>query len=173
MGDTAKAEIDGADKALLDMAEVASSFGWDVPYPEKINDDDLTSLVFLLSITRGLPLPIDSVTATIRKSAETSELIRQYANSQLEIIAYFESIASPLIFCGTDVTTGPIMFHSLEARIANLSDLLRRLSDAAEGEDIAIQFTVGVIHAQRATQDVRHLYVRPVVPVDEASPGTK
>jgi hypothetical protein len=48
-GDSIAPEIVEADRALLDMAEVASAFGWDLPFPEKIDEDDLNQLALLVS----------------------------------------------------------------------------------------------------------------------------
>ena len=86
-GDAA-VEMDGGDRALLDMAEVAMFFGWTIPFSGKIDEDDLNWLILLLSIVRGTPVPIDSITTTIRKSEGTADLIRQSGSSQLELALF-------------------------------------------------------------------------------------
>ena len=54
------------------MAEVAAFFGWNIPFNGKIDEDDLNLLILLLSIVRGTPIPIDYLTATIRKGKALS-----------------------------------------------------------------------------------------------------
>jgi hypothetical protein len=160
-GDTA-AEMDGADRAVLDMAEVTEFFGWTIPFSGEIDDDELNLLILLLSIVRGTPMPIDSITVTIRKSEGAAELIRANGTSQLELAVFIEAMAAPLIFQGVQVTTGPLLFRSLDARFVDPNRVLERVTNAADDEDIEVQFSVGEIYAQRTTESIRNLYVRPI-----------
>lgn len=68
--------------------------------------------------------------------------------------------------------TGPILFRALEARIADVPGVLRRLEGAAEVENISIKFNVGVIDGEKAPDCDRHLYVAPVIPAEEGSSTT-
>jgi hypothetical protein len=166
------AEMDGLDRAVLDMAEVATFFDWTTPFSGEITEEDLNWLILLLSIVRGTPMPIDSITTTIRKSEGAADLIRANGSSQLELAVFVESMTKPLIFQGTQVITGPLLFRSLDARFIDAEALLERVVNAAEDEEIAVRFSVGEIYAERTTENIRNLYVRPldrteVVPTGE------
>jgi hypothetical protein len=160
-GNTA-AEMDGVDRALLDMAEVAEFFGWTIPFSGKIDDDDLNLLILLLSIVRGTPMPIDSITVTIRKSEGAADLIRTSGTSKLELVVFIEAMATPLLFQGAKVTTGPLLFRSLDAHFVDPETALEGILNASDDEDIEVQFSVGEIYAQRTTESIRNLYVRPL-----------
>jgi hypothetical protein len=67
---------------------------------------------------------------------------------------------------------GPILFRALEARIADVPGVLRRLEGAAEVENISIKFNVGVIDGEKAPDCDRHLYFAPVIPAEEGSSTT-
>ena len=166
------AEMDGLDRAVLDMAEVAAFFDWTTPFSGEITEEDLNWLILLLSIVRGTPMPIDSITTTIRKSEGAADLIRANGSSQLELAVFVESMTKPLIFQGTQVITGPLLFRSLDARFIDAEALLERVVNAAEDEEIEVRFSVGEIYAERTTENIRNLYVRPldrteVVPTGE------
>jgi hypothetical protein len=165
-------EMDGTDRALLDMAEVANFFGWTIPFSGKIDEEDLNWLILLLSIVRGTPMPIDSISATLRKSDGAADLIRRCANAQLEIAVFVESMAAPLIFQNASVVTGPLLFRSLEARFIDPEDLLQRVMNAADDEDIVIRFTVGEIYAERTNETIRNLYVRPIEAMENVAGTT-
>lgn len=167
----AAAEMDGIDRAVLDMAEVAGYFGWTIPFSGKIDYDDLNLLILLLSIVRGTPMPIDSITMTIRKSEGATDLIRANGDSQLELAVFVESMSTPLIFHGAQVTTGPLLLRSRDARFIDPETVLQHVVNAAEDEDIEIRFSVGEIYAERTTETLRNLYVRPI---DESgTPATR
>jgi hypothetical protein len=156
------AEMDGLDRAILDMAEVAAFFGWRMPFSGEIIEEDLNWLILLLSIVRGTPMPIDSITTTIRKSEGAADLIRASGNSQLELAVFVESMSTPLIFQRAQVITGPLLFRSLDARFIDPETLLKRVVSAVEDEEIEVRFSVGEIYAERTTETVRNLYVRPL-----------
>jgi hypothetical protein len=162
-------EMDGFDRALLDMAEVAAFFGWIIPFNGKIDEDDLNLLILLLSIVRGTPIPIDYLTTTIRKSESTLELVRQGGSSQLELAVFVESMTTPLSFHGVSVTTGPLLFRSRDARFVDPEALLLRVTAASEDEDIEVRFSVGEVYAERTTETIRNLYVRPIDAAEIAS----
>jgi hypothetical protein len=165
------AEMDGLDRAILDMAEVAAFFGWEIPFSGEINEEDLNWLILLLSIVRGTPMPIDSITTTIRKSEGSADLIRASANSQLELAVFVESMAKPLIFQGAEVITGPLLFRSLDARFIDPEALLEQVVNAAQDEEIEIRFSAGEIYAERTTETIRNLYVRPLDRTNVAPTG--
>jgi hypothetical protein len=154
--------MDGLDRAILDMAEVAAFFGWTIPFSGEITEEDLNWLILLLSIVRGTPMPIDGITTTIRKSEGAADLIRASGNSQLELAVFVESMSKPLIFQRAQVITGPLLFRSLDARFIDPEALLKRLVSAAEDEEIEVRFSVGEIYAERTTETIRNLYVRPL-----------
>ena len=154
------------------MAEVAAFFGWTIPFNGKIDEDDLNLLILLLSIVRGTPIPIDYLTATIRKGEGTLELIRQSGSSQLELAVLVESMKTPLIFHGVSVTTGPLLFRTRDARFVEPEALLLRVTAAGEDDDIEVRFSVGEVYAERTTETIRNLYVRPVDTAETTSiPG--
>jgi hypothetical protein len=165
-------EMDGFDRALLDMAEVAAFFGWTIPFNGKIDEDDLNLLILLLAIVRGTPIPIDYLTTTIRKSESTLELVRQGGSSQLELAVFVESMTTPLSFYGVSVTTGPLLFRSRDARFVDPEALLLRVTAASEDEDIEVRFSVDEVYAERTTETIRNLYVRPIDAAETTStPG--
>jgi hypothetical protein len=151
------------------MAEVASVFGWNVPFPEKINEEDLNQLAFLVLLVRDLPLPVEVVSGVMHKSPETVQMVREHENSDFEVIACYDSPFTPMIFCGTEVGTGRLLLRSLDGRIVDASDLLQRLEAAADGEPVPVQFNVGVVHGYRAPEWKPGLYVRPVDPGEQTS----
>jgi hypothetical protein len=154
--------IDDADRAVIDMAEVATAFGWDVPWPRRISRDDLLQLALLLSIVRGTPLPLDSVETTIRKTPATVALMKELGFSQVAIYACVRALIKPLVFCGTMVETGPILLQSSEAQIDNPSKVLSALESAGDEEDSPIKFRVGVIYGERSPHCDGRLYIAPV-----------
>lgn len=165
-------DMDGFDRALLDMAEVAAFFGWNIPFNGKIDEDDLNLLILLLSIVRGTPIPIDYLTATIRKGEGTLELVRQSGSSQLELAVLVESMTTPLIFHGVSVTTGPLLFRTRDARFVEPEALMLRVTAAGEDDDIEVRFSVAEVYAERTTETIRNLYVRPVNAAETTSiPG--
>lgn len=155
--------LDDADRAVLDMAEVAIAFGWDVPWPRKITRGDLMQLALLLSIVRGSPLPLDSVENTIRKNPTTVALMQELGFSQVAIYACVRALIKPLVFCGATVETGPILLRSAEAQVENPDDVLAKLERAGEDEDVPIKFRVGVIYGEKSPNCDGRLYIAPVV----------
>ena len=80
----------------------------------------------------------------------------------MELAVFVESMTTPLSFHGVSVTTGPLLFRSRDARFVDPEALLQRVTAASEDEDIEVRFSVGEVFAERTTESIRNLYVRPV-----------
>ncbi|SRR6266571_2852501 len=169
-GEDKPAEVAPDDRVILDMAAVASEFGWNVPYPEKVGEDDLTQLAFLVLLLRGESLPISSFSAGIRKSPEMVDMIRQNAKCDFDVVVCYPSIFSPPVFFGTAVEPEPVLFRSVDARIANPEDLLRRLEEVADGKEILAQFNVGEVHGYKPPPGwAPGLQFRPIGPEEKGA----
>jgi len=169
-GEDKTAEVPPDDRVILDMAAVASEFGWDVPYPEKVGEEDLTQLAFLVLLLRGESLPISTFSGGMRKSPEMVNMFRQNANSDFEVIVCYPSILSPPVFFGTAVKPEPVLFRSIDARIADPEDLLRRLEEADDGQEVLAQFNVEEVHGYKPPAGwVQGLQFRPIGPEEKAA----
>jgi Restriction endonuclease len=169
-GEDTTAEVPPDDRVILDMAAVASEFGWDVPYPERVGEEDLTQLAFLVLLLRGESLPISTFSGGMRKSPEMVDRVRQNANSDFEVRVCYPSVLFPPVFFGTAVKPEPVLFRSIDARIANPEDLLRRLEEAADGEEVLARFNVGEVHGYKAPAGwVQGLQFRPIEPEEKVA----
>jgi len=106
----------------------------------------------------------------MRKSPEMVNMVRQNANSDFEVIVCYPSIFSPPVFFGTAVKPEPLLFRSIDARIASPGDLLRRLEEAAHGQEVLAQFNVGEVHGYKPPAGwVQGLQFRPLGPEEKAA----
>jgi hypothetical protein len=99
----------------------------------------------------------------MQKSPETLEIIRLYADRQLQIIACYQSLPWPLTFFGNPKTVVPILLRSLDARIDQPADLRVRIEGSPDGEAIPVKFNVGLVHGHKAPECDGHFYVGPAV----------
>ena len=162
MSEAADTTVSVVDRAHLDIAEVASAFGWRILFPEKITEEDLLQLAVLIAIVRGQPVPISSLNCEIMKNRATIELLEQCQNAQLEIAACYPSLAEPSTFFGVAVQTGPIQFHSTEARIRNAANILQQLESASENTCLELIIDVGEVYAEKTPKCEHGLLVRPI-----------
>jgi hypothetical protein len=161
MSEAADTTVSGVDRAHLDIAEVASAFGWRIPFPERITEIDLLQLAVLIAIVRGQPGPIDSLNCQITKNSATIELLEQCQNAQLEVVACYPALAEPTFF-GISVESGPIQFHSAEAKIRNLANVLRQLERIPENERLEVIVDVGEVYAERKPNCEHGFLLRPI-----------
>jgi hypothetical protein len=175
LSEAAEATMSGVDRAHLDIAEVASAFGWRIPFPEKITEEDLLQLAVLVAIVRGQPVPIGSLNCEITKNPSTIELLLQCQNVQLEVVACYPSLVQPSKFFGVAVQSGPIQFHCTDAKIANAASILQQLENASENERLEMTVDVGEVYAERKPTCEFAFLVRPILigePPIQADGGT-
>jgi len=143
----AKVETKKDNKAQLafhrfvsDLAQISDRFKLNLRTPVNFSEEDLESIFILKMYSQGGTLPVENISATIVKSDSNRDLVPQALASGGGRFRFVHPRHNPMPkLLGRVINTGPCAME-VEAKIADLSTVLREFQKAAIGEGVSISF---------------------------------
>jgi hypothetical protein len=129
---------------LTDVMAIEDQFSISLRVPQRISKADLAGIFFYKSLISGLPLPIDSFSATLVKgSSPTADVAIQTAKS-LEVVSTLPNLPPKMQVFGTTINTGPVSLIASKAKIKDKATYWKRFSKAKPGDAVPIHHLRGI-----------------------------
>jgi hypothetical protein len=163
------ADVSPWEAMILDAGEVGAYFQTDFPMPREITENDAQALKLFLAMARGESLSIGDVTVAIRKCDKIAELLKEDATLQLGMRFSASALGPPPLLFGCRVIKGPLVLHSVAARLREPREFLRRFTVSGEDEDMPTRIMFDEIRAYRAIENDECCYIWPVEQAPEGN----
>lgn len=123
---------------INDVVVIADRFGLDLRLPDKITEEDLSTIFLVKQYMVSGTLELDNISCVVTKSEENRELLpQQFATGKISFgFVNTQHKPAPKLF-GTAINTGPVVLLG-EAEISNLSETLQAIQEAAIGTGVAV-----------------------------------
>jgi len=129
---------------LHDLCEIADAFKAHINFPEKVTEEDASTIALLLTLAKGgeAGIEVQSISCTLTKRAEHQSAFLASLGREMTFRFQVDRIAPPPHLFGASIDTGPCLIVAERAVITGKERVRKEYVSAEEGEGVVIRFNL-------------------------------